>query len=307
MKLIDTREKFLSGRTSKPDFIRAMYEIHHAKLFDYADYLKQTNISSIDITDDIVTMTSRDNGVRMICPSGDYRVAPIESLNFLDYEKDDSDMIMRLAGGARTFIDIGANMGWYSINIAKFYPDCMVYAFEPIPKTYSFLLRNIELNELENIHTYDFGFSNESKQLTFYFYPEGSGTASSANLSDREDVEKVTCQVETLDSFVASNGISVDFIKCDVEGAELFAFQGGARTLARDKPIVFSEMLRKWAAKFNYHPNEIINLFNTMGYRCFYVHEQKLKEIFQMTDETTQTNFFFLHKNKHQDQISEYE
>lgn len=303
MKLTDTRKDFLEGRISKPDFIRTMYESHHATLFDYAAYLKQTNIASIEITDDTVLMTSRDKRVRMACPLGDYRVAPVEVLNFLDYESDDSAMIMRLVASAENVVDIGANMGWYAINIARTYPACQVYAFEPIPRTYAFLERNISLNDVPNIHPHPFGLSSERKDLMFYFYPEGSGNASSANLSERVDAELIACHVERLDDFVRNSGLRVDFIKCDIEGAELFAFQGAKETLQMDKPIVFTEMLRKWAAKFDYHPNEIIALFSSIGYRCFYVKGGGLGEITEVTDETIETNFFFLHGEKHRREI----
>lgn len=305
MKIVDTRNDFLNARIAKPEFIRTMYQEHHSKLFDYANYLKQTNIASIEIADDTVVITSRDKGIKMICPFGDYRVASIEALNFLDYETIDSAMIMRLVSPKDCVIDIGANMGWYSINIARTYPLCKVHAFEPIPKTYSYLEQNIKLNKVANIVAHHFGLSSEKKDITFYFYPEGSGNASSANLSERTDAELVTCHVERLDDFVSANNLLVDFIKCDIEGAELFAFKGAMETLQRDKPIVFTEMLRKWAAKFNYHPNKIITLFLSLRYRCFYAEGSTLKEITEMTDETLETNFFFLHTGKHHQLIEE--
>ena len=152
MKISETRDKYLSGRINKPDYIETMYQSHHAKLFEYADYLKQTNIAHIEITDDSVVMTSRDKGVKMICPPGDFRVAPVEALNFLEYEPADSAMIMRLVSPEACVLDVGANMGWYSINIAKTYPSCKIHAFEPIPNTYSYLEQNIKLNQLQKFH-----------------------------------------------------------------------------------------------------------------------------------------------------------
>jgi FkbM family methyltransferase len=250
-------------------------------------------------------MTSRDKRVKMICPQGDHRVAPIESLNFLDYETIDSAMIMQLVSPNDCVVDIGANMGWYSINIAKTFPSCKVHAFEPIPKTYEYLEKNIKLNKMGNIFPHRFGLSSERKDLTFYFYPEGSGNASSANLSERKDAELVACHVEKLDDFVITNKLHVDFIKCDVEGAELFVFQGAIETLKLDKPIVFTEMLRKWAAKFDYHPNEIIMLFKSLGYHCYYAEDSALKKLDEMTDETVETYFFFLHSEKHKHLIHE--
>lgn len=305
MNLIkETLSKYENGVIDKPSFIKTMYEEHHAALFDYSTYLQKTNIASIEITDDAVVMTSRDKGVKMICPQGDHRVAPIETLNFLDYETIDSAMIMKLVSPNDCVVDIGANMGWYSINIAKTFPSCKVHAFEPIPKTYAYLEKNIKLNQMGNIFPHHFGLSSECKDLTFYFYPEGSGNASSANLSERKDAELVTCHVERLDDFVITNKLHVDFIKCDVEGAELFAFQGAVETLKLDKPIVFTEMLRKWAKKFDYHPNEIIKLFTSLGYHCFYAEGNALKKLDEMTEETVETNFFFLHSEKHQHLIN---
>lgn len=303
--LQEMRDQHLSGSLSKPEYIQKMYQLRHAQLFEYAKYLSQTDVESIEIRGGKVIMSSKKYGVRMLCPEGDHRVAPVESLNFMSYEEKDANMILKLAPVKGVMFDIGANMGWYSLLIAHQSKDCQVHAFEPIPKTYSFLKQNIELNQLPNIRAHHFGISNERKDLTFYFYPEGSGNASSVNLSERKDAELITCHVERLDDFVKANDLHVDFIKCDVEGAELFAFQGAQETISRDKPIVFTEMLRKWAAKFNYHPNEIIALFASIGYRCFFVNGTVLAEMTEMTDETVETNFFFLHDEKHRQLIND--
>lgn len=297
------RDQHLSGALSKPEYIQTMYQSRHAQLFEYAKYLKETDVESIEIKNGEVVMTSRKYGIKMQCPEGDHRVAPIESLNFQNYEEKDASMILKLVPESGVVFDVGANMGWYSLLIARQVKGCQIHAFEPIPKTYSFLTKNIALNQAASVTAHHFGLSNERKDLSFYFYPEGSGNASSENLSERADAEMVTCHVEKLDDFANANNLHVDFIKCDVEGAELFAFQGAYETLKRDKPIVFTEMLRKWAAKFNYHPNEIFALFSSLGYRSFYAEGAVLIELNEMTDKTVETNFFFLHSEKHQQHI----
>ena len=301
--LEEIRHEYRSGALGKHEYIQKMYQQCHAHLFDYAKYLSQTDIELIEIREGNVIMTFRKYGIRMLCPEGDYRVAPIESINFLCYEEKDAKMILKLIPERGVVFDIGANMGWYALVIARQVKDCQIHAFEPIPKTLSFLQNNIQLNHLSNVAAHPFGLSDERKDLTFYFYPEGSGNASSANLSERADAELFTCHVERLDDFVTAHALHVDFIKCDIEGAELFAFQGGVGTLQRDQPIVFTEMLRKWAAKFSYHPNKIIALFSSLGYRCFYTDGSTLKALNEMTDETVETNFFFLHSEKHKDII----
>jgi FkbM family methyltransferase len=304
--LHEIRDQYLSGTLNKPEYIQKMYQHYHARLFEYAKYLPMTDIEMIEIRDGKVVMKFRKYGLRMLCPAGDYRVAPIESLNFLHYEENDANMILNLVPEQGVVLDVGANMGWLSLIIACQVKGCHIHAFEPIPKTYSFLSQNIDLNDVKNVIAHPFGLSDERKDLTFYFYPEGSGNASLANLSDRKDVELIACHVERLDDFVHANKLNVDFIKCDVEGAELFAFRGALETLQKDKPIVFTEMLRKWAMKFNYHPNEIIALFSSLNFRCFYTDGSSLKELHQMTDETVETNFFFLHAEKHRSVIELY-
>ena len=306
ISLKDTQNQFLAGALRKPEYITRMYEMHHTHLFDYAKYITATDIESIQISDGKVIMTSKKYDIHMLCPENDHRVAPIESINFGSYEENDSNMIMTLMPENGTFFDIGANMGWYSLLSARKSKNLQIHAFEPIPKTYSFLEKNIELNNFDNITSYNFGFSNESKDLTFYFYPEGSGNASSANLSGREDAEIMSCHVERMDGFVHKNNLHVDFIKCDVEGAELLVFQGGINTIECDKPIVFTEILRKWSAKFNYNPNEIFDFYRKKGYLAFTAKETCLSAFGEMDESTIETNFFFLHTEKHKNIIDLY-
>jgi hypothetical protein len=83
-------------------------------------------------------------------------------------------------------------------------------------------------------------------------------------------------------------------------------YLGALECLKRDAPIVFTEMLRKWSAKFGYHPNEIIRLLAGIGYRCFVVSGDALTEFREMDDETVQTNFFFLHAENHASKIDRY-
>ncbi len=305
-KINDTITAYDKGVISKPDFIKEMHEMHHTKLFEYARHLPKTNIKKIEIEDDQVIMTSRDLGVRMLCNSKDHRLSPIEVLNFLEYEKNDSKMIDNLVDNGAIFFDIGANLGWYSISIGLSHHNVQIHCFEPIPQTYAFLQQNLKLNAVPNFVANNFGFSNFSGELDFYFYEEGMGNASSANLSNRDDVHTLKCKVQTLDEYISLKNTSVDFIKCDVEGAELLVFQGGLQTIARYKPIVFSEILRKWSSKFNYNPNQIFDYFKSQNYRAFITNGEKLKEFFVMDESTIETNFFFLHNEKHSKQIQRW-
>ena len=313
MKLDEIQKKFNDGTIDKPNYIKEMYGVHN-ELFNYSEWIKRTDVTKIEITESgIQIRTKYENanydheGPSFVCYPGDERVAPIEIMNFAKYEPEEYNMVCRLINDGDTVFDIGGNIGFYSIHLSCQYPNSKFFTFEPIPKTYACLKENVENNNLKNINIYNWGLSNKNDELDFFYYPEGSGNASLSNLSERDTVVTVKAKIKKLDEeWDSFNVKNVDFIKCDVEGAELFAFEGGKTVISDNKPIVFTEILRKWSAKFGYHPNDILKFFSELGYQCFYSKEDHLFEITEVTESTVETNFFFLHSDKHSDLIKKY-
>jgi FkbM family methyltransferase len=331
MNLIELKNLFFKKKINKADYIKKIYNKYHDTLFKYSDLIIKTDIQKIEITSSNVKMTSKKFGVNMILPKHDHRSAPLECINFNSCEENELEVIMEMLPKRGNFIDIGANIGWHSLIIAKKFKKIKVYAFEPIKKTYNSLIQNIKLNSIKNINPYNFGFFNESKKISFYTYKEGSVNSSIQNLSQRSSVILQRAHVKIFDNFIYKNKIKVDFIKCDVEGAELFVFLGARKVLLNDKPIVFCEMLRKWCKKFKYHPNEIILLFKEYGYECFKfsniivkkslnvkvksinasnqtLNSKKFRliKISKINNTTKETNFLFIHKVKDSKIIKRY-
>lgn len=308
MNIKNTKSDFKSNKLSKVDFITKMHEFHKV-LFDFSENLADTEIAKIEIEDGNVIFTSRQTslhpgGVKFYVDVLDKRVTPVDTFNFDQYELEDSEMLYKLVSEGNTIFDIGANIGWYSNHLSKKLPTAKIYSFEPIPETFAQVKRNTELNQAKNITLNNVALSDKIQTLTFYYSPTITGASSSVNITENDSMVKLECQTNTIDKFVKENNISaLDFIKCDVEGAEFMVYKGGAETIEKHKPIVFTEMLRKWAAKFNYHPNDIIAFFKQFGYNCYTSHNGKLIPIEKVTDETMETNFFFLHPAKHAEKI----
>lgn len=306
MTIANTNKKYHDGLITKPDYIASMYQSHHSVLFDYQHFIKNTDINKIEITADGVLFDCGENNIKIYGMESDYRLAPIEILNFSKYEPEETGMMLNLIPEQANIFDIGANAGWYSFIFAAKFPQANIFAFEPIPKTYTALQKNHELNKFTNISIFNFGLSNDNTDLVFYYYPEGSGNASSVNVSERKDIITINSKVKRLDDCFEGLAKSIDFIKCDVEGAELLVFQGAINTIKSNLPIVFSEILRKWSAKFDYHPNDIILFFKELNYSCFVVRDKKLVAIITVDEHTIETNYFFLHNNKHQQLIKKF-
>lgn len=304
MKIKELKEQLQKGVIDKPNFLELMFEKHKV-LFEYADELKNTDIAEINISDEGVEFVTRNHGLRFLCTKPDWGIAPIRMFNWGSYEESEINMCLSLIKPGFTIFDVGANVGWFSLIISKNIQNVSLHSFEPIPATFDNLNRNIALNGGLPIKTYNLGFYSEDTNLKLFYDSECSGRTSAANLAEI-DVSQVTCSFKKMDSFVKEMKIQqLDFVKCDVEGAEYFVYQGGIETLRKFKPIIFSEMLRKWSAKFNYHPNDIINFLSKIGYLCFVIRENKLDNFIRMDEETVETNFLFLHKEKHAQQIQE--
>lgn len=273
MKIKEIKLEYYNKKFNKLEFVNKMHEFHKI-LFEFAENLNYTEIKKIEIEDDKVVFTTRatdfhPGGCIFFVDLFDKRVTPIDTFNFDMYEKEDSKMLFNLVKDGDIIFDIGANIGWYSTHLAKKLPNSIIYSFEPIPETYSALTKNIELNGLKNIYLNNLALSSKIDKIKFYYSPFVNGASSMVNITENENMKEVECFTNTIDNFIFENKVTkINFIKCDVEGGEFLVFKGGYDTIKKFKPIIFTEMLRKWSAKFGYHPNDIIKYFKELDYTC---------------------------------------
>ncbi len=294
---------FKKGQIDKTSYVRLMHGMHKV-LWDYRDFIRNKNVSSIKISKDGLTLTTND-GVTMICDPEDERTVPLEILNFGDYEMPEMRMIRKFLNKNSVIIDIGANVGWYSLSLSKYVPHGSIMAFEPMPSIFEHLKKNIELNNIVNIRAQNIGLSDKPGILGFYYDPKFSAATSLRNLHENRKKKKIRCRVRRLDDFILRTTSRIDLIKCDVEGAELFVIKGALETLKKTRPVLLLEMLRKWSAKFGYHPNEIIDLLGSIGYHCYYARNGRLAKISKVNERTKATNFYFLDPKRHAKFIKE--
>ncbi len=301
--LFDLRSKYRSGFVSKLAYNSDIWNIHE-RLFEYSRFLPETNVQAIEIDDAGVVFRLRDPAIRMRCTPNDQRHVAITNLNFGQYESAELSAVVRLAKVCSVIFDIGANTGFYSIALAQRFPDVQIFSFEPIPATYREFERNLALNDIRNVEAHNVGLSDRAGNMPFYFDATVPGATSGAPLGPEfGPTETLLCPVDTIDEFIRRTNAAPDFIKCDVEGAELHVFLGARRMFERLRPMVFTEMLRKWSARFGYHPNDIIAFFADLNYSCFILRNGRLEPFLTMTDTTEETNFFFLNRERHLEMV----
>lgn len=301
------KEQFRAGTLTKPDFIRRALDIHR-QLFDYVEITQSTDVHEITITPEGISFLMGEERIRLFAPAEEARVAPVEVMNFGRYEPEETRVMDLLLSGARQILDIGANIGWYAVRFARRQEHAHVHAFEPMPVSHSYLQRNVAANGLgAQVTGYNYGFSDACGSYEFYIAPTGGVNASLLNVAGAADARKVIGLTLTLDQWCANQQVKPDFIKCDVEGAELLVFRGGRETLLRHKPIVFAELLRKWSKPFGYHPNDMLAFFHELGYSCYAVGTAGVHQIQEVTDQTIETNYAFLHADAHKQAIKALE
>jgi FkbM family methyltransferase len=148
---------------------------------------------------------------------------------------------------AACILDVGANIGLFTLFAKARNPRAVVHAFEPIPETFAVLKRNVELHGLAadvRLHRSAVG-ARASARRTFTFYPNMAGNSTATpSIKDgqREALrrglgdeltgflfrpETRNAPVETISGFLAEEKVgTVDFLKIDVEGDEMEVLKG---------------------------------------------------------------------------------
>ncbi len=141
-----------------------------------------------------------------------------------------------------TVIDIGANMGVFSIYLSRAAgPGGRLLAFEAQPELGEHLRAVRESFGLTNMTVVNKGLSSAPGNLVMRRSEAGSGMASFHN-DDSPDMQSIDIPVIRLDDYLAEHDVGpIRFIKCDVEHHELEVFRGAEQTLRRDGPTLLFE------------------------------------------------------------------
>lgn len=165
-----------------------------------------------------------------------------------------ADAVSRIKAGV--VVDVGANIGTFSIYLAKLNPEVEILAFEPQRLVYCHLCANVLLNKVENVKAFNLAIGASRGSIpvpVFDPYVEsytGSVTLDPAVAAIRAMIPGVAepslrahsyeaVQLATLSDLLADKAVS--FLKIDVEGMELPVLQGASAVLSRSRPVIFSE------------------------------------------------------------------
>ncbi len=183
------------------------------------------------------------------------RKREIYSTEFLKKFIDENEII----------IEIGANIGHYTIIESSVLKEGKIYAIEPIPKNMELLKKNVILNNIKNIKLFPIAIGEENNSSKMYFYKK-SNLSGFKSIVGEDLLEEVEVDIINLDTFIESYMEEYPtFIRMDVEGYEYNLFKGATKLLESGKPLKI---------KMEIHPNNMTKqqlkyILNSLKYYKF--------------------------------------
>ena len=203
------------------------------------------------------------------------------------------ELIRRLVGAGDRVADIGANVGLFTRELAALVtPTGHVYSFEPVANNHKILLTVVERARLDNVTIFHVALGARPGERTIVV-PDAAGFVgyyqahfdSDGNEAGRREVVETT----TLDTLYAAKSLPpLDFVKCDVEGAELEVLSGGVSLIRESKPGFMVEVSTGTSA-------ECFAFFHELGYSS-YVYDGELRPTATYRDGQF-SNYFFIHRD----------
>ena len=168
-------------------------------------------------------------------------------------------------------IDLGANLGIYTLRALR--KKCMVFAYEPTPRTFDLLRQNIKASgfaESGRIQAYQMAVSDQCGTINFYENPSMCGHNSIYGESGQQPIE---VSVTTLDSQLDTLQ-RIDLVKMDIEGAEYHALLGMRELIRRNPDLqIIMEFAPEHIRRAGREPEALLALIHELGFTVYLINE----------------------------------
>jgi FkbM family methyltransferase len=177
--------------------------------------------------------------------------------------KQDYEFISSFLKEGDIYIDIGANIGMTLIPAAKCIGETgKAIAFEPHPKTYSYLRENIELNNLSRVQIHNCAVGNSEG----YIYFTNKFTDEKNQVSNTSE-NSIKVPIVSLDNYLKEIS-NISLLKLDVEGYEKYVLETAKETLEKVNCIYF-EVCPENYESFGYQVSDVLTLLEKSGFILF--------------------------------------
>lgn len=256
--------KFIYRLILRRPFFRGQY-----RLFFYL-----FNRNRLQLSTPILTQPLKGN-FKLTCDTKTLIGAQIHFLG--DYESYIKAAFEQHIHPGNTVLDVGANIGFHTLFFSELVGNQgKVLAFEPVKYNFEKLKDNITLNGYSNITLYQLALGNSNETFSIKARQDDSNPGA-FNLFEKGDLE-IKCVIG--DDIIKEK---IDFIKLDVEGYELYAFQGLHKVIETNKPKIVFEYDRNYQLRTHESSTAIFDFLVQFNYQF---HEIKHEGLVPIEDYT---------------------
>ncbi len=163
------------------------------------------------------------------------------------YESHVTALFRKLLRRSRSIVDIGANVGWYTLQAAKILgKDASIIAFEPHPYNFQLLRKSLTYNNFDFVRAFQECVSDIDGTVPLYL---GDDEDMGSHSTIKEDATSKSISVPSvrLDTVLSDTGIGeVDILKIDAQGAEPKVIEGARKSLASTRNILMEWNQQRW-------------------------------------------------------------
>ena len=210
-------------------------------------------------TDGFNALATTRNGLMLYNRNDEYIGASLRKYG--EYSPGETELFQQILTPGMTVVEAGANIGVHTVDLSRFVgPQGVVVAFEPQRIVFQALCANLALNSCANVRALQAGLGEAPGEIVVPFLPPDQhlnfGGLSLLGANAGESVPLMT-----LDQLALTD---LHFLKLDVEGMEVEALRGAARTIEAFRPLLYVENDR------GDRSDELLGLLRSWNYRLYW-------------------------------------
>jgi|GEM_PF-1193391 len=237
--------------------------------------------------------------VRMYSEGDDYVSTQAFWKGYTGYEGASVQLFYHLSKRAKGIVDVGANVGYFTLIAGKANPSAKIFSFEPVETICERLKRNVRMNSLANVQVECCAAGNKEETIAFYVPKvEGLPLAGSTKKGWHGDTREEQVPAVTLDAYAERQRAKIDLVKMDCEFHEVEVLQGMTRVLREDKPVLLMEVLFPGQEGITAHfqtdsHSQIETLMRANGYFFYRIGPNELRRVDKLEHNPDERNFIF--------------
>jgi FkbM family methyltransferase len=211
------------------------------------------------------------------------------------YELSEQALFAKYLHGDMTLVDIGANIGLYTaISMHHLGAGGRIVAFEPHPRIYKFLQKNVATNQTNGragplVDTFNLAATPEPSQMDLRLNPENPADNRlyrGTYHGKPEEWDILPIEGRPVDDVLAEIGIrEVNFVKIDIQGYEQKAISGFQKTLAHSKNVILlSEFWPKGLQESGGSAHKYLKLLEKLGFTLYVLNERPRGSVTPLED-----------------------